>query len=258
MWLINTSTLALKQFHGDKTPFYAILSHTWTDEEISFQEFEQTANSTDATVLAKAGYRKIVATCEQAKKDGHRYAWIDTCCIDKSSSAELTEAINSMFEWYRRSLVCYVYLDDFVPSPENTDTDAWKDELETHLRQCRWFTRGWCLQELIAPRNMRFFNRAWQEIGTKSALRQLLSDIAGVPSSGLGRYSSKAIREFPIATRMSWIAHRRTTRVEDMSYSLLGILDVNMPMLYGEGKKAFLRLQEEIIRKYNDLSILAW
>jgi hypothetical protein len=161
-----------------------------------------------------------------------------------------------MFGWYRQSQVCYAYLSDFML--DKADVPSQRSQFEAGFGQCRWFTRGWCLQELLAPRYIRFFNHTWQEIGEKSSLCLLISDITGVPEAVLLVPPKKDIQEFPIAARISWIAKRHTTRIEDMSYSLLGILNVNMPMLYGEGQKAFLRLQEEIIKKYNDLSIFAW
>jgi hypothetical protein len=255
MWLINTSTLSLKLYYGDDIPAYAILSHTWGEDEVSFQEFTQVSEAKNDRITSKAGYRKISATCDRALKDGYCFAWIDTCCIDKTSSAELTEAINSMFGWYRQSQVCYVYLSDFKLEP--ADYSSKQGQFDAELRQCRWFTRGWCLQELLAPRQLRFLNQKWQGVGTKSSLGRMISDITGIPEPillGPVWY----IHELPVAARISWIAKHQTTRIEDMSYSLLGILNVNMPMLYGEGQKAFLRLQEEIIKKYNDLSIFAW
>jgi Heterokaryon incompatibility protein (HET) len=252
MWLINTSTLSLESFYGDAIPAYAILSHTWGEGEVSFQEFTQVSESMRDGITSNPGYRKIIATCAQALGDGYSYAWVDTCCIDKTSSAELIEAINSMFGWYRQSEVCYVYLSDF----ELVNGD--REQFYAEFGRCRWFTRGWCLQELLAPRQLRFFNKKWQDIGEKSLLALLISEITGIPGSVLSVPPKKDIQEFPIAARISWIGKRQTTRIEDMSYSLLGILNVNMPMLYGEGSKAFLRLQEEIIKKYNDLSIFAW
>jgi hypothetical protein len=165
-----------------------------------------------------------------------------------------------MFRWYRQSQVCYVYLSDFML--DTADVSSQQDQFDADFRQCRWFTRGWCLQELLAPRHLRFFNQKWQEIGAKSSFSRLISDITGVPEAVLLVSPKQDIQEFihgfRIAVRISWIAKRQTTRIEDMSYGLLGILDVNMPMLYGEGQKAFLRLQEEIIKKHNDLSIFAW
>jgi hypothetical protein len=256
MWLINTSTFSLEPFYGLEIPVYAILSHTWGHEEVSFKEFIRAREDKHFDITSKAGYRKIIATCEEAEKEGCSYAWVDTCCIDKTSSAELTEAINSMFSWYRHSKICFVYLSDF--ELHESDGDSHPDEFGTALRRCRWFTRGWTLQELLAPRHVRFLNSQWQKIGTRSDLHQPIAGITGLPKSVLFMPPKNDVRDFPVATRISWVAKRQTARIEDLSYSLLGILDVNMPMLYGEGSAAFTRLQGEIIKKYNDLSIFAW
>ncbi len=257
MWLINTAELVLEPFYGDATPAYAILSHTWGGDEVSLQEFREAGPDGVRASAGRAGHGKIVAAAEQARRDGFLYIWIDTCCIDKTSSAELTEVINSMFAWYAGAQMCYAYLGDTTVTAED-DARVGSDEFEARLRLCRWFTRGWCLQELLAPPRIRFFNAHWLEIGTKESLCRLLSRISGVPESVLATPPRRDIADFPVAQRISWIAGRQTTRVEDMSYSLLGILDINMPMLYGEGRKAFARLQEEIIRRYNDMSIFAW
>ncbi|KAK3191667.1 hypothetical protein K4F52_002482 [Lecanicillium sp. MT-2017a] len=256
MWLINTTSLRLESFHGDATPAYAILSHTWGSNEVSLQDFTSAGpDGVRAAAAHHAGYRKIVAAVHQARQDGHGHIWIDTCCIDKTSSAELTEVINSMYAWYSAAQTCYAYLSDTTVSGADAGSS---DDFEARLRRCRWFTRGWCLQELLAPRRIRFFNDRWCEIGTKASLCGLLARISGVPEAVLASPPERDVGDFPVAQRISWIAGRQTTRVEDMAYSLLGILDINMPMLYGEGSKAFARLQEEIIRKYNDLSIFAW
>ncbi|PVH83581.1 HET-domain-containing protein [Cadophora sp. DSE1049] len=240
MWLINTTTLGLEEFFGSDTPRYAILSHTWDDEEVSFQEF----GSRPATL--KKGWSKIKKTCDKAARHGYKYAWVDTCCIDKRSSAELTESINSMFKWYQDAGVCYVYLPDLpadVPVVEG-------------LKACRWFTRGWTLQELIAPRDIRFYGRDWHWLGTKKDFAEQISTITGIRVPVLRLTKSPKI--YSISTRMSWAANRTTKRIEDMAYCLLGIFDVTMPMLYGEGTRAFGRLQEEIIKRSNDMTIFAW
>ncbi|PMD59337.1 HET-domain-containing protein [Hyaloscypha bicolor E] len=255
MWLINTSTLSLEPFYGF-VPAYAILSHTWEHEEVSFKEFVRAREDKNFDITKKAGYHKIIATCKEAVKEGCSYAWVDTCCIDKTSSAELTEAINSMFSWYRQSKICFVYLNDF--ELREVDGHSRSDEFATAFRRCRWFTRGWTLQELLAPRHVRFLNSQWEKIGMRNDLYQLIASATGLPKSLLLMPPRSDVRDFHVATRISWLAKRQTTRVEDLSYSLLGILDVNMPMLYGEGAAAFTRLQEEIIKKYNDLSIFAW
>lgn len=241
--LINTATLSLKEFMGE-IPDYAILSHTWvTDEEVTFQEIDGISRDPDHSATKKSGYHKIRATCERCRGHGFQYVWIDTCCIDKSSSAELNEAINSMFKWYANAKTCYVYLADLPAKSDYTES----------LKHCRWFTRGWCLQELLAPRDIRFYGTNWGYIGTKIELQATISDLTGIDKDVLN--GNTPLHAIPVARRMSWAARRNTTRMEGTAYCLLGIFDINMPMLYGEGEKAFLRLQEEIIRRSNDLSI---
>jgi len=170
------------------------------------------------------------------------------CCIDKTSSAELSEAINSMFRWYQKASVCYAYLADVLK-----DTDPDKDPEE--FSRSRWFTRGWTLQELVAPKNVVFYSRSWKNIGTKERLCNTISTITGIDIDTL---LGEDVTFVSVANKMSWASGRRTTRTEDMAYCLLGIFDVNMPLLYGEGKKAFLRLQEEILRSSYDHSLFAW
>jgi hypothetical protein len=240
MRLINTRTGLFEEFIGRNIPKYAILSHTWEEEEVSFKD------TSDPSCKSKKGYGKIAMTCRLAAQAGLGYAWVDTCCIDKSSSAELTEAINSMFQLYKRAEICYVYLSDLAPSAP----------LETELRGCRWFTRGWTLQELIAPRDIDFFDQSWSYRGNKFALIDGLARITGVNIGVLQH--TKPLSTVAVAQKMSWAAQRQTTRLEDSAYCLLGIFDVNMAMLYGEEEKAFRRLQEEIIRTTPDYSIFAW
>jgi len=266
MWLINVSTLSLGEFYGADLPSYAILSHTWGAEEVSFQEFVKANDGSDnaAAITTKAGYRKIIRFCELAQRGGYSYVWVDTCCIDKTSSAELTEAINSMFRWYEKSRTCYAYLEDF--SSHDMDGQMAQsylgagisDHFSAAFRKCRWLTRGWCLQELLAPRHVLFLDRDWREIGTRHVLSSLISEITGIPKTLLTTPRRTKVWNFPIAVRISWMSKRQTTRVEDMSYSLLGILGVNLPTIYGEGHEAFMRLQGEIVRKYSDLSIFAF
>ncbi|KAI8963150.1 HET-domain-containing protein [Daldinia sp. FL1419] len=242
MRLINVDTLQLEEFFGKDTPPYAILSHTWNgNTEVTFKEWERAA--IDDTIKSKGGYAKIVGACRRAQKDGLQYLWCDTNCIDKSSSAELSEAINSMFAWYRDSVVCYAYLWDVQ---EGIDTFA----------KSRWFTRGWTLQELLAPSKVLFFDYHWTVIGDRGELAGMISSITRIHIDALRDRST--IYSYSIAQRMSWAADRETTRSEDTAYCLLGIFDINMPLLYGEGSKSFVRLQREIIKVSNDQSILAW
>jgi len=242
MRLINCTTLKLEEFFGTNIPSYAILSHTWGNDEVSFADYIRNQSA----ISTKEGYNKIAFTCRQALLDGLNYAWVDTCCIDKSSSAELSEAINSMFAWYRLSTVCYAYLTDVV-----------KGEFEKRLAVSRWFTRGWTLQELLAPTKMIFHDRNWELLGSRLDLSWKLHNITSIDLSAL-ESGPPSLSTFSVARKMSWASSRQTTREEDVAYSLLGIFDINMPLLYGEGTRAFVRLQEEIIKKLNDDSIFAW
>ncbi|EIW61113.1 HET-domain-containing protein, partial [Trametes versicolor FP-101664 SS1] len=192
---------------------------------------------------------KIKGICKVARKAGYQYVWIDSCCIDKTSSAELAEAINSMFDLYRLATVCYVYLSDV-----SDGTRARKKG--SSFAKSRWHTRGWTLQELIAPDRVVFLTSGWAPLGTKISLAVTLRRITGIDIALLtGRAS---LESFSVARRMSWAANRQTTRVEDEAYSLLGIFGVHMSPIYGEGRNAFLRLQEEIIKNIPDQSIFAW
>lgn len=243
---VNTETIKLEQVTKQNRGFlrYAILSHTWGDEEVTFQEMQ----SGDPPTW-KEGYRKIVGTCKLALESGIRYAWVDTCCIDKSSSAELSEAINSMFGWYQQADICYAYLSDV---PRNLDEPY-------QLIHSRWFTRGWTLQELIAPGKVDFYSSSWDLIGSRDSLRDIISSRTGIAAKFLcDGFPMNELRLVSIAQRMSWASTRETTRKEDLAYCLLGIFGINMPLLYGEGQGAFIRLQEEIMRHSDDHTIFAW
>ncbi|KAJ0158907.1 Vegetative incompatibility protein HET-E-1 [Colletotrichum tanaceti] len=243
MRLLNAQSLHLREFYDDSVPVYAILSHTWEDDDVTLQDLTGPAGT------AKAGFSKIRACCNQAIKDGYEWVWVDTCCIDKTSSAELSEAINSMFRWYRESAVCYVYLSDLPPQcPGRFDSAS--------FMAARWFTRGWTLQELIAPHLVEFYDQAWNDVGTKTSLVDLIHERTGIRCDVLsGRCLLTWVR---VAERMSWASNRQTSRREDIAYCLLGIFDIHMPLLYGEGPRAFQRLQQEILRNSEDLSILLW
>jgi hypothetical protein len=241
MRLINTSTLLLEDFTLRDIPPYAILSHTWANDEVTFQDM--LASSPDLSL--KQGYTKIIETCRLAVEQGLGYAWVDTCCIDKSSSAELTESINSMFGYYAKSSVCFAHLADLCPGMSVHNMDA-----------CRWFTRGWTLQELIAPRIMGFYDQSWSCIGSRASLMEVISLATNIPSAAMS--SPWMPSAFSIAERMSWASRRRTTREEDIAYCLLGLFDISMSLIYGEGTRAFERLQEEILKRDTDMTIFAW
>ncbi|KAI6124820.1 heterokaryon incompatibility protein-domain-containing protein [Pisolithus croceorrhizus] len=244
--------LKVFEYHDDTNKDYCILSHRW-GHEVCYQEMVELANMGNRReIRRRGGYQKILRTCERTKDDGFRWLWVDTCCIDDRSSSEVSEAINSMFHWYKNSQRCYAYLHDTTLFPTKPDNDSFK----AFNGWPEWFSRGWTLQELIAPKDLQFFNKDWKYIDDKQSLASVLEKITRVPASvlrdGLSSYRPSA------AQVMSWAADRRTTRTEDRAYSLMGLLDVNMPMLYGERKKAFQRLQLEVIRTSNDQTIFAW
>jgi hypothetical protein len=220
---------SLVEMFGKDIPQYAILSHTWgaSNEEVTFRDL------TEGTGKRKAGYRKLTFCRKQTAKDNLQYFWVDTCCIDKSSSAELAEAINSMFRWYKEAAKCYVYLSD-ITTAERT----W----EPAFRNCRWFTRGWTIQELLAPTSVEFFSREGRHLGDKTSLEQQIHEITGIAIPAL---RGAPLSDFSINERLLWAKSRQTTREEDKAYSLLGIFSVCMPLLYGEGEeRAFKRLEE--------------
>lgn len=245
MRLLNTESMRLEEFHGSNIPPYAILSHTWGKEEVSFQDLVVG----DSPKLR--GCKKIIGCRNQAISDGYRYIWVDTCCIDKTSSAELSEAINSMFRWYREAEVCYAYLADVDIKTDLT-------YLQSAIENSRWFTRGWTLQELVAPSDVVFYDSDWAEIGTKTDLAEIISNVTGVGVTILLKGKRNNFDDYSVAKRMFWASRRRTTRVEDEAYCLIGLFGVNMPLLYGEKQKAFFRLQEEIMKRSDDHSLFAW
>ncbi|KAH8903002.1 hypothetical protein BR93DRAFT_947440 [Coniochaeta sp. PMI_546] len=216
-----------KDFVGREIPRYAILSHTWADGEVLFKDM------VDGTVETKPGYEKIRFCADQAWADGLRFCWVDTCCIDKTNAVELQEAINSMFRWYRGAAKCYAYLAD-VPAAN------WR----ASFRNSRWFTRGWTLQELIAPMSVGFFSKEGHLLGSREALEQDITAVTGIPLDAL---RGCALSDFSVRERFAWMDRRETTRDEDRAYALLGIFDVHMPLIYGEGaNNAFRRLREVI------------
>lgn len=251
------------------TPTYAILSHRCGDDDVNYEDvrgptaFERRLyednNSglsfeevRDRSVRKRKGYSKVVGAMRQAASDGYKYIWIDTCCIDKSNSAELSEGINSMYVWYQKAAICYAILDE-VPGRDAANFEA-------KFEACDWFERGWTLQELLAPRKVVFLGRisegAWNMLGDRTSLQHLISERTGIPTGCLT--DPKELQRASIAQKMSWIAGRRTTKPEDIAYCLLGLFSVNMPLIYGEGPRAFMRLQEEIIKISGDQTIFAW
>ncbi len=258
MWLLTTDGAQLVSFPQPPRK-YAILSHVWRktrpgsigSPEQTFQdvmEIQERCRSTGADPRMFLS-PKIKRCCAWAASHGFKHVWIDTCCINKDSSSELSEAINSMFNWYSMATICYAYLQDvsirYDPSASNST-----------FRRSKWFTRGWTLQELIAPRDVIFLSREWVPLTSKRAMPHLLQAITGIDVDVL--LYERSLFNIPVARRMSWAARRQTSRIEDMAYCLMGLFKVNMPTIYGEGSGSFSRLQEEIMKRTSDHSLFVW
>ena len=234
---------------------YAHVSSPWHKRAQLVGEYAQQIRLRNSRWLSPRLSNKIRGACQIARRYGHRLIWIDSCCIDKTSSTELSEAINSMYAWYRSATVCYVFLSDVDGIDPRGYAFSSSERLETMLRS-RWFTRGWTLQELIAPTNVVFFSREWHFLGTKASLAGMIEEATGIARAVL--MHQVELHQISVGTRMSWAARRQTTRVEDEAYSLFGIFGINMPTLYGEGRHAFIRLQEEILRRIPDQTLFTW
>ncbi|KAH9866317.1 hypothetical protein J1614_008883 [Plenodomus biglobosus] len=272
MRLLHARTFEFHVFEGLYIPGYAILSHRWEGKEISFKEMEEVHKIMESPAR-RPYFEKVRQCCLQAIEDKLDYVWIDTCCIDKSSSAELSEAINSMYQWYEGSEICYAYLSDVQYEYEGANLST-KILMETRkFEDSKWWTRGWTLQELLAPEVVKFFAPGpvnWVAIGTRESLISEISLRTNIDHETL---LGRDVELSSVGRRMSWAAERETTRPEDLAYCLLGLFRVNMPLLYGEGDRAFLRLQvsqgmpysvqyllvqEEIMKSSDDQTILAW
>jgi Heterokaryon incompatibility protein (HET) len=234
----NKGGLSLTEFFESRIPEYAILSHRWEAEEVTFKDL------IDGKTKSKAGYRKIQFCGEQSRHDGLQYFWVDTCCIDKSNSTELAEAINSMFRWYQKAARCYVYLSDVSTRKRKVSDTSTEGTWESAFRASQWFTRGWTLQELLAPTSVEFFSREGKRLGDKGTLKRHIQEITGITVSAL---EGAPLSQFGVDERLSWAENRQTTRSEDKAYSLLGIFSIHLPLIYGEGREhAFKRLMKEI------------
>ena len=248
MRLINVNTLDIESFLGQAEQPYVILSHRWGPDEVKFEDYASYKTQIKEQMSKPqgggptTGISKIAGACLQSRKLKLRYLWIDTCCIDKRSTSEESESINSMFSWYKEARICLAHLKDIVKGSNKSFSDS------------EWFTRGWTLQELLAPKDITFFDRDWNQLGTKVSRSTDIEKATRIAPRHMINFESACM-----ATRMSWQAGRKTTRIEDLAYSLFGICEVGMDLRYGERDKAFRRLQEQIINSdAGDESILAW
>ncbi|KAJ8128712.1 hypothetical protein O1611_g4925 [Lasiodiplodia mahajangana] len=233
-------SLALTEDLNEDIPQYAILSHTWghDSQEVTFKDI------LEGTGQQKEGYRKIKLCRNRATSDGLQHFWVDTCCIDKTNNTELSEAISSMFRWYQNATKCYVYLSDVSKSHAEHVNEPLRSTWRKEFRESRWLTRSWTLQELIAPSSVEFFEREGQRLGDKKSLEQLLHNTTKI---SIGAFRGYPLSGFSVDERMLWSSGRDAKRPEDKAYSLLGIFDTHMPLIYGEGEeKALSRLRREI------------
>lgn len=244
---IGQGDLRLIEYHENEIPDYAILSHRWgaKHEEVTYEDFERGTNK------KKNGWEKIEFCRKRAAIDHLHHFWIDTCCINKESSAELTEAVNSMFRWYQNAAKCYVYMSDVSVHTIQENGPISGNSWEAAFQESEWFTRGWTLQELIAPTSVEFFSREGRQLGDKRSLEELINRTTEIPVQAL---RGNPLSHFSITERMLWAAKRNTTRREDKAYCLLGIFGVYIPTIYGEEDHAFARLEEAIDRSFKGKS----
>ncbi|CAG9945604.1 unnamed protein product [Clonostachys rosea f. rosea IK726] len=219
----------LTKFQQGSIPEYAILSHTWGSDgdEVTYSDMVA------GIAVQKLGYGKITFCRDQAKRDNLRYFWIDTCCINKDNGPELLASLNSMFAWYKDSKKCYVYLSDVSKSTEQPAIDSGTASWELAFRNSRWFTRGWTLQELIAPRSVTFYSKEGHFLGDKTTLESLIHDITRIPAMAL---RGSPLSQFTVEDRFAWMNNRTTKEPEDLAYALQGLFDIFLPMMYGCGK----------------------
>lgn len=284
MRLLKTTNYALFEAHDIPTrfPHYAILSHTWTSpqEEITYQDIKKRKDDIENNIYKQTGWSKLKKFCDRAAKDGWDWAWMDNCCIDKTNPADIQEAINAMFRYYQDAGLCYAYLKDVDALAaledagllENEDPDeiaelkdiACPDSLayealHSDFIKARWFSRGWTLQELLAPHYLVFVDREWRRIGSRETWASEIKEASSIEARHLTSFKPTDFQSCSIAMRLSWASRRVTTVEEDETYSLLGLFGISLPLIYGEGRwRAFDRLQRELITVYNDDSIFAW
>ncbi|KAH8879936.1 hypothetical protein GQ53DRAFT_737898, partial [Thozetella sp. PMI_491] len=267
MKFLATASLKLVAFADDPPPDYAILSYTYSQpsDELTAQDVSRLSSADPAGNNCQgrhaAGLRRVIKACAYARARNIKYLWVDSLCIDQSSSAELAESVIASFRLVWDAALCIAYLSDL---PAETGNDATLADQESALSGCRWFTRSWTLQELVAARRVEFFDRDWKPRGVKAPTSprpwlEMLSRVSGVDLAVLA--NRETIFSLSLGRRLSWAAHRRTTRPEDGAYALIGILGVggHLTPRYGEGRRfPFLRLQKKIIKNTSDLSIFAW
>ncbi|KAI4157659.1 MAG: hypothetical protein LQ342_008106 [Letrouitia transgressa] len=272
------------RFNPKAEPSYAILSHRWCEgvensdrtsnslrrdkahavrkrpskraREVTLQDLRRwSLGHLRRNAALRASLEKIRGCCGRALAEGQRYVWIDSCCIDRTNLFEVSESIRSMFRWYRDAACCFAYLWDV----DGGGAGGLRRKTEGQQEYSEWFSRGWTLQELLAPRRLLFFDSRWNKLGTRRGLAVEVERATGIPAKYVTDFAGHA-QEASVAMKMSWMARRSTTKEEDTAYCLFGIMGVSMDVRYGDGRKEFLRFQDKIMREpgLQDESIFAW
>lgn len=260
MRLIDTTSFEFQS--GEHAEFrekgYAVLSHRWLPQEITLDQLgSHIGELRSGTTGLSPQLDKIRGACEIARGKGIKWVWIDSCCIDKRDLVETTESINAMYKWYHNSKLCITYLYDVKKNDAIAITDPHVFDRPGQDQPSEWFSRGWTLQELLAPRQMEFYDKDWSYIGTKKETNTSIGTVTGIDEEYLNGETD--FRTACIAQKMSWMVGRTTTREEDIAYSMIGLFGINMTPIYGEGKHAFIRLQEELLAsRAMDESLFAW
>ncbi|KAG0701294.1 hypothetical protein DFH29DRAFT_852779 [Suillus ampliporus] len=229
---------------------WVMLSHKWESKEPLMHDIhDKVVYDLDpgGTVV------KLQTFCKVTRDAGHRRAWSDTCCTDQNNNVELQRSVNSMFVWYRNSALTIVYLSDVPPSSKSGA-----------LADSTWNTRGWTIQEFLAPNVVLFYQVDWNPYLNDSspdhkesvAIMQELKDATCIDAQALVAFrpGMRGARQ-----KLQWASTRVTTLQEDIAYSLFGIFGIHLPVIYGEMKQNALgRLLQEIVAQSGDITALDW
>lgn len=244
MRLINTYTLQPCEFTVSLPP-YATFSHVIDEIGAPFEDFAHIKRELCCDI-----FKILVRACVQARDAGFAWLWNYAACVDRNSCAAQSEAINSLAQIYRNCGRSIIYLGDLNSKLVEDE------EVVERIAECRWMRNIWAIPQIIFSGAAYFYSSDWSLIGTKASLISHLSSIMGIDEPVLE--DSNLLEEYSLARRMSWASEMTASRVEDFAYALVGLFDVSMSILYGDGQKAFLKLQEEIMRDTDDFSLMAW
>lgn len=226
-------------------PPYATFSHVIDEIGAPLEDFARIKRELCSDIV-----KILIRACVQARDAGFTWLWNYAACVDRNSCAAQSEAINSLAQIYRNCGRSIIYLEDLKSKLVEDE------EVVERMAECRWIRNVWAIPQIVFSRVAFFYSSDWSLIGTKKSLLPYLSSRMGIDQEVLE--DSDSLEEFSLARRMSWASDMTASRVEDFAYALVGLFDVSMSILYGEGQKAFLKLQEEIMGDTDDFSLIAW